>query len=735
MKTKGKPIALLLIFFLGFAVFSAPVTAAPPSPTYDEAVFVNLDYYGGISTLSIVKGVSLNGNTRFTDYGDYSEINNMSGYQKPVRVDGGIRWKMPQNTERLFYEVKMKPQKVELPWTFDIGYKLNGQPVRAERLAGARGLVEISIHVKPNLNAQAYYLNNLLLQVAMPVNMENTLSVEAPGAQLQSIGTYKMVLFVALPGQEDTYTVRIGSESFESPGIVITMLPGTSSQLQIISDLRQTRKEFGASFKALYTSYNDLLNVVNSMQSGVSQLKTGMEDLDRAADPRDTDQFIEQLGELSGNMRTLSQNAKTMVPYIDAYNKNVGELTTLAEANAALLPKLRADLQKYKQSVNALRITLSRVQNVFKDAERLKAERKALSRALSVNLSAMNADLLKLRSDAALFPLAGLTALVNRINQFLDQVKPINHLNPDDFVLDPRLTPADAEQADQTMHHLVDGINLCIDQYNAHLVQAIAQAKAVNASLLRLLELPEDVDRLLLHTAELAATLEKFIKVLDGDGSQPGLLDTVDRGLSEVSGMLNDLEFLCNTLNDSIDLLIGQIDQLQKLNQVLLDAGKTTQGTLGLCSSTLQTIAKTCENVANLSDLARRRIEQSREPAQQIMLGMVEVLDKSMKGIVVTHSLKNSGNAMHDLVRNQIAKIDAESNILSLDPNAKLLSFTSDRNVSPESIQVILRTQEIGVAKSMKPPELEAEKPDRGILGRIADIFIKIKNALVSIFE
>src|SRR5699024_3701727 len=52
--------------------------AAPPEIETDEAVYINLDPYGIPEATRIVKGVNLNGHTEFTDYGDYTEVYNMS---------------------------------------------------------------------------------------------------------------------------------------------------------------------------------------------------------------------------------------------------------------------------------------------------------------------------------------------------------------------------------------------------------------------------------------------------------------------------------------------------------------------------------------------------------------------------------------------------------------------------------------------------------------------------------
>ena len=83
--------------------------------------------------------------------------------------------------------------------TFPINF--NGVEADASKLAGASGLVEVNVKATPNEKAKAYYKNNMVLTVLVPVDMEKCYSVDAPGAQVQSVGSYQAAMFAALPGR------------------------------------------------------------------------------------------------------------------------------------------------------------------------------------------------------------------------------------------------------------------------------------------------------------------------------------------------------------------------------------------------------------------------------------------------------------------------------------------------------------------------------------------------------
>ncbi len=174
-------------------------------------MYVNLDYYGTATQINVVKGCTTNGLTEYTDYGTYDKVVNMTDDTAPEIGDGTVTWKLPEKNSRFYYQCTMPKNSVDLPWTFDVSYKLNGVEADASKLAGASGLVEVNVKATPNEEAKAYYKNNMVLTVLVPVDMEKCYSVDAPGAQVQSVGSYQAAMFAALPGEDGDFTVRVGT--------------------------------------------------------------------------------------------------------------------------------------------------------------------------------------------------------------------------------------------------------------------------------------------------------------------------------------------------------------------------------------------------------------------------------------------------------------------------------------------------------------------------------------------
>ena len=70
-----------------------PAAAAEPigdgvTPTFDEAYYATLDYYGNLLDGSVVKSYTLNGAASITDYGTYDAVNNLSDGTMPALSDG-----------------------------------------------------------------------------------------------------------------------------------------------------------------------------------------------------------------------------------------------------------------------------------------------------------------------------------------------------------------------------------------------------------------------------------------------------------------------------------------------------------------------------------------------------------------------------------------------------------------------------------------------------------------------
>ncbi len=327
--------AVLSAVVLTEALAPVCVLAGPATASVDETLYLNLDYYGGISKANVVKGINFNSLSRYTDYGDYLSVTNMSTDEKPTESKGAVTFSAPEKGGKFFFEGELDPEKVVSPWTFDVTYKVNGVVTNAEDVAGASGTIEMDIDCYPNENASEYMKNNFMLICAVPIDNNKVYSVDAPDSQTINLGQYSGVAFEALPGKEAHFVVRLGTDSFETVGAILMMSPGTVGDLQDLKDLKELKDKFRTNTNAMMddmealmdnvTDVSEQLSLTNEM---LSQLRAGKSKIDASKDIifNGNDVAIQDLRDLSTSLTPLSDSLKTAQWMVYDVNKNLNSM-------------------------------------------------------------------------------------------------------------------------------------------------------------------------------------------------------------------------------------------------------------------------------------------------------------------------------------------------------------------------------------------------------------------------
>ena len=385
------------------------VYGAPAGVDVDETMYVNLDYYGKTSKVNVVKSCNFNGNTEYTDYGTYENVVNMSNGEAPRIGDGTVTWTMPADqTGRFYYQCTMGNDQMTLPWDFDVSYKLNGVPVNADQLAGASGLIEINVKATPNDGAREYYRNNMLLMVAVPVDMSKCYSVDAEGAQTQNLGETTAVVFTALPGEEGDYTVRIGTDRFETIGVIMAMAPGTVEDLQHIKDLKEAKDTWQDAGDELYDSLEQMAKSVESMRDGVNQVQSGLQSAENArqtwSGSKDdilagNDQTLAALTAMSGQMETMVPHLQTAKDSAEVVHDGMNNIVDTLGQMQDPLRKLHTRLKHVENSMDSLSTELPEIQELMLQVIALDAQFQANEQVTLTGMSSIQQALLDIGED------------------------------------------------------------------------------------------------------------------------------------------------------------------------------------------------------------------------------------------------------------------------------------------------------------------------------------------------
>lgn len=603
---------------LTFGMISLDLQAAPPRVKVDESVYVNLDYYGKVEEVNIVKSCMLNGSTTVVDYGSYKDVVNMSNTAVPVLEEGKVTWDLSeQEGERFYFECRTDKLAQELPWNLDVTYKLNGKECEAQELAGASGMVTTLIDVQPNDSAPEYYKNNMILTVAAMVDMDkDNYSLEAPGSQLQTLGTKKAVLFMALPGEEGTFRIDVGTDSYESIGLMFLMVPATISSLDRISDVREVKDKVRDSIDAMSDSADVIFDNLSDMKGGLEETQKGVRAAQKAKEiydageglvKSDADAAINSLDGIINSLMLLSaQTAIEKEDYIDAMDQ----------------------LETIRQSIYEMDEYLEDMEEASKDLQK--------------------------------------------------SMKELRHKMKDG--------------AGDTQEEIEDAIDSLKEIYGA---TGDAGALQVGAEIG--------------YLANFAGVLTK--------SAAPVLEDT--------EGVIHEVENLTGkaseVLNESYSLGGHMTEDYKEHVLMLLDETQLFIDNANMSTYAVQTALR---SMRSLMDATEDSLDAAIDSS---LSGMIGILNSGIGIADGSEVFRDAKDTMKEAVDNELDEIEEETNILNIDTGEEFPSFTSAKNESPESIQIILRTAEIAIDDEVdNTVDLEQPPEDIGMWGRLKAVFVKI---------
>lgn len=729
------------------AVLAAVVTAgnaplsygAPAAVETDETMYVNLDVYGKAQKVNVVKSCSLNGVTDFTDYGNYLAVENMSTQDEPQLGEGEVVWKLPPDRrERFYYKCTLDQEQTALPWNFDVSYKLNGVPTDGEKLAGASGLVEIHIKAEPNEQADLYYRNNMLLLVAVPVDMSKCFSVEAEGSQTQNMGELTAVVFTALPGEEGDYTVRIGSDSFETTGVIMAMTPGTVEDLEHIKDLKEAKDTWQDAGDELYDSLEQMAQSIEDMRGGVDQMQSGLNAAENArqkwSSSKDAilagnDRSLESLRAMSGQLETMVPHLQTAKEEAEIVHKSMGDIVgTLGEMQEPL-GKLYTRLRNIKSSTASM-------------GEQLPDLRDDLGYLIETNAS------FQVQTTEAL---EALGQLIGELEEYDDEALEIEvpeieipEAQGEEELEEPEASepegsekPEESEEQekpegseepeapDASEPEKDENLEINEPENENTGSQTISRAVVPKAQIEKR-EVP-----FVASSGSQLQQLMQMLRKIDKDSRKftqtaGNLMEDISDSAQYSADLVDNMDFLIEdltALHDSLDTyypdLQSALDDMSALTERTTEALNSTTDTLTLVQNTLKASS-------DEMDVA----------AKDSLMASMELLNKSLNVLDSTAGIRRAGRTMKDVIDSQLDKFDTENRFLFMDPDAEKVSFTSSKNLEPRTLQVVLRTDEISLEnEEHKTLDAETEEPEVSPLKRMWNVLVKMWRSLVDIFK
>ncbi len=345
--------------------------------TKDEMVYVLAGADGSVQKIIVSDWLkNIPGSETINDRSELIDIENVKGEESFTAGEDNVLVWDAQGSDIYYQGTTDK----ELPVEVAISYKLDGESISPEELAGKSGKLTIRFDYT-NKQYEEVEIDGEKEKIYVPFAMltgalfdDNALTnVEVTNGKLVGDGAHTIAVGVAFPGlQED---LGISEEKFEIPDYVeITgdaenFEPGmtvTIATNELVNGLVNEADIDEADIKGtLEESVGELLGAMDQLESGAGSLATGAGDLDTGAASlqEGVTQLSDGLSELAGSNDSLNEGAKqvfetllsTANEQIAASGLDVPELTieNYAETLDGVIVTLNADV-KLGQALGAV---------------------------------------------------------------------------------------------------------------------------------------------------------------------------------------------------------------------------------------------------------------------------------------------------------------------------------------------------------------------------------------------
>lgn len=239
-----------------------------------------------------------------------------------------------------------------------------------------------------------------------------------------------------------------------------------------------------------------------------------------------------------------------------------------------------------------------------------------------------------------------------------------------------------------------------------------------------------------------------------------GIENKLNKTMSELAGptgnVVNDLASLCGRLssltsliNDAEDTAAAVRRASRELRDILKDAEEleslldeyepTLQDTLktvsSLSTSAIKTIRDTQGLISDTEALMKSTGATLDDGTKQTLEGLAAVLRSTAKTMGTAGQIKDAKTSICDIIEDTWDEYTGDvNNLLLMDATAEAVSLTDSRNPSPESIQVLIRTQEIKKDDGAKAEITIKQAEQTTFWGRVAQMFKDFWAAITGLF-
>lgn len=209
--------------------------------------------------------------------------------------------------------------------------------------------------------------------------------------------------------------------------------------------------------------------------------------------------------------------------------------------------------------------------------------------------------------------------------------------------------------------------------------------------------------------------------------------------LSELTSRLNKAEDLTSALSGASGELRSILKDAEELQDLLDEYEPTLQETLKTVSSLSVSANKTIRDTQKLVTDTEALLKAAGTPLDAGTKQSLEALASVLRGAARTMStagkIKDAKTSICEIIEDTWDEYTGDvNNLLLMDATAEAVSLTDSRNPAPQSIQVLIRTQEITEPEEDEEEAAAAAAEKTTFWGRIAQMFKDLWAAVTGLF-
>lgn len=579
------------------------------------------------------------------------------------------------------------------------------------------------------------------------------------------------------------------------------MVPGTLDELNRIKDLKEAKDTWREDGNKMYDSMNALLKTMESMKSDVSGVKGGLANLDQARGTVSANRKqIEALStQALADLQAVTDQTTVMIPYLQTARDAVTDINSNTQALSNTMEDMQDELDRLYDRLGGLSKSLRSAADELNKGLLSQQSQEAIEKDLAQK-TAETQKILEQIDQLLGEGTTSLTATeqgAESLNQSLDaldgtklkRIRKTKTANAEETAADTSSSAAGTEngtEADITSGNssekeaAVSGTEETAEdkkdtgdsaskdsedaQVNAFGTEASSEELTVGPSGEpgsggvndaswedEIGNAEDDVEESLqsLSSTTYAAGVKSLVESTKGifqkiEEMQKSAKEVVNRvnGAFQTAGDISGKTgSTLSALRSSTDELINLLDDMRVLIETtdkyvptMLDSLSDSEELMNRLTKTLYT---THDMLSLLNDTLISAGDSLDSGTKATLQGMEKLLDKNLTMIDNISAIREAGDSMKSTLDEQLDKFEDENNFLNMDPEADKISFTSSKNPSPNSVQIVLRTDEISDdddATDISDQESTSDS-DEGPLKRMWNVLVAIVKAIIQIFQ